>query len=88
MQDPGESWLSDWGRGSGDQEMKLNSTVMWNTESRNLKMWVKDTGVEGRGELKMFPGILALGLKWIVLSLFGGKLLAEEQDSGFFRGLG
>ena len=35
------------GRGSGNRKMKLNSNVLWETKSRILELWVRDTGAEG-----------------------------------------
>ena len=75
-------------RGSGNRKMKLNSNVLWETKSRILELWVRDTGAEGKGRVKDVPEFLALGLKWMKLSLPGGRILAEDQDSGFSRGLG
>ena len=49
---------------------------------------MRDTGAEGKGRVKDVPEFLALGLKWMKLSLPGGRILAEDQDSGFSRGLG
>ena len=73
------------GRGSGNRKMKLNSNVLWETKSRILELWVRDTGAEGKGRVNDVPEFLALGLKWMKLSLPGGRILA---DTGFSRGPG
>ena len=65
--------------------MKLNSNVLWETKSRILELWVRDTGAEGTGRVNDVPEFLALGLKWMKLSLPGGRILA---DTGFSRGPG
>ena len=56
-----ESWQSASGRGSGNRRMKLNSTMLWDTQSRILELWVRDTGAEGKGRVKDVPEFLALG---------------------------
>ena len=72
-------------RGSGNRKMKLNSNVLWETKSRILELWVRDTGAEGKGRVNDVPEFLALGLKWMKLLLPGGRILA---DTGFSRGPG